>query len=617
MTKNFDGEFWINIERLYLHVHSPRKFTELLKKNKIDYPLESYSELFDLDTPTNRSFHIKENREFLQGKNYSFANFMENIPLENCLDLLAEIIFDDSIVETEKDLFNYYDENVSEWYSKIIDILERSNVIIDGDNNNLVFHEDIIEEESTAAPTCFISYSWDTKKHQDWVLSLANKLRENGVDVSLDKWLPNGGDLQHFMASKIKNSDYVILVLTPNYAKKADDGIGGVGSEYMIITGELNKHLKDIKYIPILKSGDFEDSAPAYITTKKGIDFKKSEEFDQKFDELLHELHGRLKYPRSPLGPSPFLSSEKITTGEQSPVGVSEDSFVDINAFLNEVNDKYILIRNTTQVPYFESKGEDIGECIVHAKLIENYEEAYCIQCIDQFMEFDDLNDIIQKYYSYFNKNTHYLSAFGINQETCNWFGYGPLNFITALKNQYIRYKQLRLEEEKTHHRELAYFIDEFDGGLFFIGCQPNRISKEKDSISLEHVNVGFLFSKQPFDNDIYKKFFNKIDKMPASIERIKSEIKSKKINVNLASDGFVINNPSKGYHKSVYGIFGNNSYEVDISESNYNDKIIVNFDSHHQIDDECEYIVTSAKSISFPTDGFTAKIVTYKGDWD
>lgn len=313
MTHNFDDEFWINIERLYLHVHSPRKFTELLKKHEIDYPLESYSELFDLDTPTNRSFHTGENREFLQGKNYSFANFMENISHSNHMGLLNDILFDDQIMGTKEDPFNYHSENVSEWYPNLIDSLEGYNITID--DKKLVFNKSTIEK-STIAPTCFISYSWDTEEHQDWVLSLANKLRENGVDVSLDKWVPDGGDLHHFMSSSIINSDYVILVLTPNYAKKANEGTGGVGSEYMIITGELDEHFKDIKYIPILKSGDFKSAAPAYLKTKKGISFKISEEFDQKFNDLLHALHNVPKYPRSPLGPNPFLSSEKIATDE-------------------------------------------------------------------------------------------------------------------------------------------------------------------------------------------------------------------------------------------------------------------------------------------------------------
>ena len=36
-------------------------------------------------------------------------------------------------------------------------------------------------------PSCFFSYSWENKEHKDWVRVLATKLRDNGIDVTLDK----------------------------------------------------------------------------------------------------------------------------------------------------------------------------------------------------------------------------------------------------------------------------------------------------------------------------------------------------------------------------------------------------------------------------------------------
>ena len=44
-------------------------------------------------------------------------------------------------------------------------------------------------------PKLFISYSWSSPEHEQWVLKLATELRENGVDVTLDKWdLKEGHD---------------------------------------------------------------------------------------------------------------------------------------------------------------------------------------------------------------------------------------------------------------------------------------------------------------------------------------------------------------------------------------------------------------------------------------
>jgi SEFIR domain len=39
-----------------------------------------------------------------------------------------------------------------------------------------------------SGPKTFISYSWTSKDHERWVLDLATALRDNGVDVILDKW---------------------------------------------------------------------------------------------------------------------------------------------------------------------------------------------------------------------------------------------------------------------------------------------------------------------------------------------------------------------------------------------------------------------------------------------
>lgn len=44
-------------------------------------------------------------------------------------------------------------------------------------------------------PKVFVSYSWTTPEFEQWVLDVATELRENGVDVVLDKWdLKEGQD---------------------------------------------------------------------------------------------------------------------------------------------------------------------------------------------------------------------------------------------------------------------------------------------------------------------------------------------------------------------------------------------------------------------------------------
>ena len=41
----------------------------------------------------------------------------------------------------------------------------------------------------------FISYCWSSSEHEEWVISLAERLMSDGVDVIIDKWdLKEGND---------------------------------------------------------------------------------------------------------------------------------------------------------------------------------------------------------------------------------------------------------------------------------------------------------------------------------------------------------------------------------------------------------------------------------------
>ena len=88
-----------------------------------------------------------------------------------------------------------------------------------------------------SAPKVFISYSREGRDHQNWVLQLAQSLRQKGVDVALDQWdLTPGSDMTRFMESQIRDSDFGILVCTPTYAQKSNIPSGGVGYEKNIIS---------------------------------------------------------------------------------------------------------------------------------------------------------------------------------------------------------------------------------------------------------------------------------------------------------------------------------------------------------------------------------------------
>ena len=96
----------------------------------------------------------------------------------------------------------------------------------------------------------FISYSWESKEHNEWVYRLSEMLENDGISVEIDKNLKNGEDINKFINS-IKENDIILVVLTPTYTKKANNLEGGVGRETQILT-----YIDKNKIIPILKDGD-------------------------------------------------------------------------------------------------------------------------------------------------------------------------------------------------------------------------------------------------------------------------------------------------------------------------------------------------------------------------
>ena len=171
--------------------------------------------------------------------------------------------------------------------------------------------KDLIET-TKRAPTCFISYSWDTAKHQEWVLMLAYKLHKSGIFTQLDVWDVKGGaDLPSFMEKAITDSDHVLVVCTPKYALRAKEGEGGVGYENCIITGQVFRACAEpTKFIPILRSGSSKNAIPAYLGGKKYFDFTDDKVFSSKFNDLLRDLLGKPLHPRPQLGILPPLDAE-------------------------------------------------------------------------------------------------------------------------------------------------------------------------------------------------------------------------------------------------------------------------------------------------------------------
>ena len=165
-------------------------------------------------------------------------------------------------------------------------------------------------------PKAFVSYSHDSQEHKKWVLDLATRLRNSGVDASLDQWdLGPGSDIPHFMESQLASADRVLLVCTEKYVEKANAGEGGVGYEKMIVTASLMRRIDSNKAIPILRQKG-QRTLPTFLASKLFIDFSRDDQYEEAFDELVRTLHNAPLFIKPPIANQPFApvaASEKKT----------------------------------------------------------------------------------------------------------------------------------------------------------------------------------------------------------------------------------------------------------------------------------------------------------------
>ena len=179
-------------------------------------------------------------------------------------------------------------------------------------------------------PKVFISYSWESKEHFDWVKSLADKLLADGVEAIIDSYDVSPGDrLPKFMESSIRDSDYVIIICTEEYKRKANNREKGVGYESHIISAELYNNHNDRKFIPIIRQGDFNTALPTYLDGKLAIDLRGNPFNEDSYKDLIASIFKVKKKPK--VGTRPYY------VDEYEPIAIKEENIKIVGIITNEV----------------------------------------------------------------------------------------------------------------------------------------------------------------------------------------------------------------------------------------------------------------------------------------
>ena len=196
----------------------------------------------------------------------------------------------------------------------------------------------------------FISYSYDSAEHMQWISDFVAKLQRSGVNIIFDQQeLIQDQEMIQSIESGVRDSDRVLVICTDSYVRKANDGEGGVGYEPTIVTRRIVENFGYNKFIPIIRQTLWEDKTPEFLKEQVYIDFADDNQFDEKFDELLHE---RLQVPtlQKPLVPhieslrvKNYRALRDIELKQLKPLSVflgangsGKSTLFDVFAFLSE-----------------------------------------------------------------------------------------------------------------------------------------------------------------------------------------------------------------------------------------------------------------------------------------
>jgi len=146
----------------------------------------------------------------------------------------------------------------------------------------------------------FISYSWDSENHKEWVLNLANRLEEyDEIHVVLDQYdLDNFSDKNQFMEEGVFESEIVLVVSTEGYVEKANKRRGGVGIESKMSSSrhwEESVRTGKSNIVVLKRNGDF---IPNYLKEKLYVDFSNDDKFEIALTETLKLIKDEVKVKR-------------------------------------------------------------------------------------------------------------------------------------------------------------------------------------------------------------------------------------------------------------------------------------------------------------------------------
>lgn len=236
-------------------------------------------------------------------------------------------------------------------------------------------------EEEHIPPKIFISYSWHPDENKENVISIAERLCYDGIDVILDVWdLKEGRDKYQFMEQMVNNPDVkkVLLMCNSDYVKKANSKKGGVGTESLIISDEIYSNTKQEKFIPIILEKDDKGQpiVPTFVKTRIYIDLSDIDYFEDEYEKLLRNLLDKPIYNKPAIGKPPIYITQEnsFVSRTAKKIGPLKNALIKQYHYANQLIVEYLdcYIDNLMDLKIKEIKTTQEVDDVIYGKIEES-----------------------------------------------------------------------------------------------------------------------------------------------------------------------------------------------------------------------------------------------------
>ena len=194
----------------------------------------------------------------------------------------------------------------------------------------------MFQEPGLPAPRVFISYSHDSRGHEDQVRALADRLREDGVDAVLDQYdtAPKDG-WPMWMDREIQRAAFVVLVCTDTYRTRVEGreepnkGRGVLWEAKLIYNHLYQTDAAVQRFVPVLMQGGAPSAIPWPV---RGFTYYPIDT-EEGYEDLYRHLTGQPRYTEPVLGkrkslpgiaPQSYPASLELRTDSATPTSLDQ-----------------------------------------------------------------------------------------------------------------------------------------------------------------------------------------------------------------------------------------------------------------------------------------------------